>query len=146
VANSITYDAKLRASRIAAFLNEAPPEHREASQAKADALYIIRALGEASDENLRLKRQIAALRTDRKASRKAAFCRAHKAATTPEELAEQILDSASAHPEGVIVYRVGGQVKWRPATGDVPPGADVIGKFTEGADYRVVLDNVAEAA
>jgi hypothetical protein len=142
MSNSIAYEAKLKASRIADALNQAPPGLRAVSQLKADALYIIRALGEQSDEVLRLKRQLAALRDERRPPLRT---KAPKPPTV-EEMAEQIHDAAHEHPAGVLVFRDGPRVAWQPADVDAPQGVDVLGRFTAGADYADVLDNIRDAA
>jgi hypothetical protein len=142
VSNSIAYEAKLKASRIAAFLNEAPPEFREAARLKADALYIIRALGEQSEELRQTKIRLAALRDERRPPLRT---KAPKPPTV-EEMAEQIHDAAHEHPAGVLVFRDGPRVAWQPADAPEPQGVDVLGRWTAGADYGDVLDNIRDAA
>jgi hypothetical protein len=141
MSNSIAYEAKLKASRIAAFLNEAPPEFRDVARLKADALYIIRALGEQSEELRQTKIRLAALRDERRPP-----LRTRRQPVKPEDLAEQIHDAAHDHPAGVLVFRDGPRVAWQPADVPEPAGVDVLGRWTAGADYADVLDNIRDAA
>lgn len=65
------------------------------------------------------------------------------AAREAVDLAEQIADEAASRP--VVVFKHRGAIKWLPTSAALPKGADVLGSFDEGADVRVIRENLEGA-